>query len=136
MIQSQFNFQGSQKMLSTTQTTSLDRGMAFLRATGLRFAIEMPDQTYLGSLPVPAAQPEPVVTVTRRATHAPLNPKYEHKTRVDTLDVGGLLVIDADTEDDATRLASNVSARGVFQFGKGSCISSRNGLRVELLRIV
>lgn len=123
-------------MLSTTQSAALERGTALLRAAGLRYAIEMPDLTILGSLPVPKeAPPPPVETRHKRRTLPPLNDKYQFKAKVDAMQPGSLVEIACENEDDAKRIASHLSARGAQQFGTQSCISARKGLVAELLRV-
>ena len=119
--------------LSPTQGIALQRGLAFLRATRLRFAIELPDQSLLGELPVPqAAMPAKVATVRRHD----LEFKYSYHGKVDALEPGQAAGFDCDSEDEASRLVKHIASRGCKKFGNGHCISARRALHVELLRVL
>lgn len=118
--------------LSPTQEMALHKGMSFLRATNLRFAIEMPDQTYLGELPVPK---EALPIKERKVRRHDIQDKFGYHSKVDLMEPGQKLPFVCASDEEATRLISHLSGRGCSKFGKGSCMSARNGLHVELLRI-
>ena len=120
--------------LSTTQTAAFERGMAFLGACGLRFAVELPDQSFVGSLPVPKEAAAAILSP--RQPRRNLDPKFGHKAKVDAMVQGELLKFVAESDEEATALASIVASRGFDKFGAGSCISSKRGLNVELLRVL
>ena len=119
--------------LSPTQEIALHRGLAFLRATSLRFAIELPDQSLLGTLPVPKEPPPEKVVMARRRD---LEPKYGYYHKVDSLEVGQKAEIECESEDDAARLIKLLASRGCQKFGNGNCISAKRERHVELMRVV
>ena len=120
--------------LSTTQTAAFERGMAFLGACGLRFAVELPDQTFVGTLPVPKAAASAILSP--RKPRMNLNPKYGFHAKVDAMVPGDVLKFSADGNDEANSLASSLASRGFAKFGAGSCISAKRGFNVELLRVL
>jgi hypothetical protein len=113
-----------------TQYVALERAIKLLNASGCKYAVEAPDGRQFGNLPI--ASDGKANKMKRDYNFAR---KYNLHAKVDGLNTGEVVVIEADSDEDARRCVKNMSSRGVVRFGRGSCISRVDGRRAELLRV-
>lgn len=116
--------------MTPTQTVALTRAIAFLAATGLPYAIKMPDGTVHGILIV---APEKTKTARKRVNDYAGPTGYPEILA--TLAPGQSHTFEAESELMAPGLRGVISASGVRLWGKGNVITCITGRSVEILRV-
>lgn len=116
--------------MTPTQAVALTRAKAFLAATGLPYAIKLPDGTIEGILVV---APEKK-TITRKRINDFVG-TTQYPEILDVLQPGASHVFTADNEVQAEKLRSTISSSGIYRWGRGNVITAVTGTHVEILRI-
>lgn len=116
--------------MTPTQVVALTRAKAFLAASGLPYAIKLPDGSVEGILLL-----APVKSGTVRKRVNDFAGPTQYPVILDAMAPGASHVFQADTPAMAEGLRATLSAAGCKRWGKGNVITCITGLDVEILRV-
>ncbi len=111
------------------QTRQLQRALSTLSMLGCHYAVRDPDGNMHGALKVEEPKPPGKHRNPRRDLSM-----YCFAEKIDTLQVGEVVVFDNLTPDAVAAVRSNVSSRGVAKFGKGNFTSMSTPNSVQGMR--
>lgn len=109
--------------MSSIHQVAINRALTLLSAAGCKFKIITAEGDEYGELEVVAPQ-------SRKPVRRDLGHLYVDK--MNKLPVGGHLIFD---HPEPERLRSALSAKAATMWGNGAAITSREGNRIELLRV-
>lgn len=115
------------------QFAALQKAMALLSASGAQFAIIDADGKQYGGLEL--AKPKAPKIQRKRTQKNKFQEKYRYLDTVKALPVGGVAKFVV-TKDESKAFHSALAGSGGRFFGPGNYMTAKNGLSIEIMRVV